>query len=214
MADERVSLTFVLDSGPVVALDRLGYGGTLARGLIGAGVIPTTVAEELQRGAPRPGALLAQRLKVIRTPEAALDGLVREYQVPASVHRGELGVIALTRALRIQDPPVDARAVIDDLPARKLAARAGLTPSSMTGTLGLLIAIHDAGLAAADLPQEVAALQHAGYRFSAALVQRALDIRPVVGEGRAGERSPRHVAAPIPHPRRRSASRNRGRSII
>lgn len=214
MADERRRLTLVLDTGPVVALDRLGYAESLARGLIGTAVIPSTVAHELHRGEPRPGAGLAKTLKVIHTPETALDRFVREHQVQPSIHAGELGVVALTVALRGQDRGLDARAVIDDLPARKLAIKAGLTPAvALTGTLGLLIVIHDSGLAVGPLAEEIALLQRAGYRFSDALVRRALEVRPDRSETRTPGRLALGVDSPIPRPRRDPVSIRRDRSM-
>ena len=179
MADERPSLTFVFDTGPILALDRLGYGDRLARGMVGAVVVPSTVADELRHGAPRPTARLAELLQTVHTPDVALMRLMHEHEVPPSIHSGELGVIALTLALRSREPTLEARAVLDDLRARKLAARVGLTPGNgMTGTLGLLTMIHDAGQAVAALPDEVDLLQRTGYRFSAALVKRVLETAP------------------------------------
>lgn len=214
VADGRPPLTFVFDTGPILALDRLGYGNSLARGMVGTVVVPSTVADELRRGAPRPTARLAERLKIVHTPETALNRLAREHDIPSSIHRGELGVIALTLALRHRDPALDARAVLDDLRARKVAARVGLTPSEgMTGSLGFLTMIHDGGHAAASLPDEIALLQRAGYRFSAALVKRVLDTPPNRQDEPAAQRWLRRASAPTRHPRGEPALPERDRSI-
>lgn len=206
-------LVLVLDTGPAIALDRLGYGGALEHRLPGRALLPSTVARELRTGAGRPGAGLVERIHIVSVTEERIDVLRHESGAPASVRDGELGTIALTQDLRRDDPATDLMSVIDDLAARKLAIRTGLTPATgLTGTLGVLRLLHAYSLGAAPLAEEIALLQAAGYRFSPALVHRALQDPPSRQEGVVDHwlAHSRHVS---PRSRREPVPERRGRSI-
>lgn len=203
----------MLDTGPAIALDRLGYGAVLERRLPVRAVLPSTVALELRAGVGRPGAGLVGRIDTLSVRSERIDVLRQESAAPASVHDGELGCIALAQDLRGDDPACDVLAVIDDLAARNLAIRNGLTPATgLTGTLGVLRLLHAYALAAAPLADEISLLHASGHRFSRALIERALQAPPTSLEHFA-DRWLAQSRGVSRGPRRDRVRKSRGRSL-
>lgn len=127
-------------------------------------MIPDAVAEELSRRPGRPGGGVPYLGSVTRlTP--GIEYLCRVEEGPPSIGAGEREVIALALER-------DAIAVIDDQRGRLRANRAGV---ALTGTLGVLQAIHLAGAAERSLSEDLEALDQAGMYLTVNLKQRVLE---------------------------------------
>lgn len=118
-------------------------------------IVPPAVAVELAARPDEPGGRLPERPWLERkTPD---PGYVRRVeQEPPAVDEGEKEAIALALEL-------DTLVVLDDLPARRRAKRAGLEP---TGALGILLRLYRLGLVEGDLASDLAALHEAGMYLS------------------------------------------------
>lgn len=117
----------VSNSSPLIALTQIGRLGLLGQ-LHPDIFIPPAVAREIDPSVPRrPSWLAVKPLLLPRHPET----------VSGSIGTGEHEVISLGLELRAE------RLILDERPARRLAASLGL---SVIGTIGLLLAAKDRGL--------------------------------------------------------------------
>ena len=142
----------VSNSSPLIALDRIGQL-ELLHALLGEVVIPPAVEQEVfAENAPPPWI----RVAALRTPldEAASPTL----------GLGERQAIALAVEVHA------GRIILDDLPARRLAASLGLP---VIGTVGLLIAAKNAALVTTVAPL-LDDLVTVGFRLSSEVVTAAL----------------------------------------
>ena len=140
----------VSDASPLIALEQIGRLDLLPA-LFSAVVIPSAVADEAFGGAAVPS-----WLRVV-SPAARIAGGAR-------LGSGEQQAIALERELSA------AWIVLDDLAARRLAAREGLR---VIGTVGLLLAGKRRELIDAVRPF-LDALDAQGFRLSSAVRTAAL----------------------------------------
>jgi len=140
----------VSDSSPLIALERVGRL-ELVRDLFEQLIVPPAVAKEVFGAEPPP-----PWLEVVSPSLNA--------SVPGNLGAGERETIALALQL-------GARAVIlDDLPARRLAAARGLP---VMGTVALLLAAKRTGRLAAVAPV-LDELLTAGFRLSDDVLSAAL----------------------------------------
>lgn len=156
----------VADAGPLIGLARIGQADLLRR-LYGTVWIPPRVLSELRIGERRPGALILAKaleeawLEVETLPEEAAAASLLAFLDP-----GEAEVILLAEQ-------IEGRAVLlDDRRARGLARRRGL---HVVGTGGVLLAAKREGLLGEVAPA-LEALSAAGYRLSAPLTKRLLEM--------------------------------------
>ncbi|HEV8241085.1 MAG TPA: DUF3368 domain-containing protein [Thermoanaerobaculia bacterium] len=140
----------VADASPLIAFDQIGKLDLLPQ-LFSKVVIPPAVAEEAFTGRTVP-------------PWLRVIGPGSPLVIAASLGRGEQQAIAL--ALK----HAGAWIVLDDLAARRLAAREGLR---VIGTVGLLLAAKSRGLIGATRPL-LDILDARGFRLSAAIRSTAL----------------------------------------
>lgn len=153
----------VADSGPLIALARLGLLSLPAR-LFREALVTATVWDEVTRGRGRAewpalqAALQAGQLKVVDDP-TDLPPLVAR----ARLDDGERLAIALALAQ-------GAVVLVDEKRGRAAAAGLGL---HVLGTLGLLVRARDAGLVQRVRPLAEALLQ-GGYFLARPLVERTL----------------------------------------
>lgn len=141
----------VFDSGPLIYLDVLGYLHAL-KGLHRV-IIPEAVARELE-GHPGAPAGSAPALEWIHRQTPAVESVRRVVSQPPLLDAGERETIAL--ALEIG---AEATAVIDDRRGRR---RARILEVPLTGTLGVLQALHRARLVNRSLAEDLDALGEAG----------------------------------------------------
>jgi len=142
----------VSNSSPLIALDRIGQLD-LMRALLAEVVVPPAVIHEVFADRDPPA-----WLRVI-APAVTLDDTASP-----TLGRGEREAIALaveTRARRI---------ILDDLPARRLAASLGLP---VIGTAGLVLAAKNTGLVPAVAPL-LDQLVAAGFRLSPTVIAAVL----------------------------------------
>lgn len=134
----------VADASVLIALSNIGQLDLLEP-LVGEIVIPPEVAREAAPGVALPPWV---RIRALGRP---LDLRVSE----ASLHRGESEAVSLALELTAE------RLILDDLPARKLAKKLGL---SIVGTAGLVFLAKRKGLIAAVRPV-LDALRARGFRL-------------------------------------------------
>ena len=149
----------VSNSSPLIALDRIGRLELLNR-LLGEVLVPPAVAREVFLDRELPGWIRIKPLT--RSPEIFMS---------PTLGAGEREAIALAVELGA------SRVILDDLPARRLAATLRLP---VIGTVGLILAAKRAGhvpLIASILDE----LLTAGFRLSPSVVAAAL---ASAGEGR------------------------------
>lgn len=151
----------VFDAGPVVYLDTLGYMPALEDLFLVA--IPTAVARELSRrpGTPGSGAPTRDLVEVL-TPDDEYTRRVASGE-PA-VDAGEREVISLSISGGFT-------AVIDDRLGRMRARRLG---ASLTGTVGVLEAVHLSGRGLLPYAEDLDALTGAGMYLSEEVKRLAL----------------------------------------
>ena len=151
----------VVNTSPLVALDRIGQLGILQK-LFGEVIRPQSVVDELQAGrSAYGGSDELYRAVWLQTVEDPPEMVLRK-----ELGAGETAVIAV--ALRIKADLV----ILDDLAARNVAAELGM---NITGTLGLLMAAHKKGFLP-DLKGAIEALKMSGFRISDAVNASILKI--------------------------------------
>jgi len=134
----------VADASVLIALSNIGQLDLLEP-LVGEVVIPPEVAREVAPGVALPPWVRTRAL------ERPLDLRVGE----AALHRGESEAVSLALELGAE------RLILDDLPARKLAKKLGL---SIVGTSGLVFLAKRKGLIPAVRPV-LDALRAKGFRL-------------------------------------------------
>ena len=154
----------VSNSSPLILLSVINQLDLLHRLYGEVGVPPAVWQEVVEAGRGRAGATEIARLGWVRRQELP-GGSLRPSL--AGLDRGEAEAIALADAL-----PRDTALVLDDLPARRMAAGLGL---SVTGTGGVLVLAKQEGLIAEVRPLLVA-LRAAGLYLSNAAARRLLDL--------------------------------------
>lgn len=143
----------VLDAGPLIQLDRLGYVDLLPR-IYDRLLLPPTVAAELRRGGDRPGSRAPGRTWLEhRAPLASVMGRIHQ---DLRAGAGEREALALALEL-------GATVALDDLKARRYARRIGV---SVTGTLGLLLEIHGRDLAGRTIEEDLDRLAAGGMHLT------------------------------------------------
>lgn len=152
----------VFDSGPLIYLDVLGYLPSLEE--LYLVTIPGAVAEELAHRPRAPGGAAPSLDFVdLRSPEP--ENVRRVTAGPPTVDLGEREVLALALGGGMI-------AVMDDRAGRSRARKLGVT---VTGTLGVLAALHYASHARRTLVEDLDALDAAGMYLTADLKRRVLD---------------------------------------
>lgn len=154
----------VFDAGPLIYLDALGYLHDLRE--LHRVIIPEAVARELEKH-PEAPAGSAPSLEWIERRTPAVEAVSRVVSQPPSLDAGERETIAL--ALEIGG---GATAVIDDRRGRR---RARTLEVPLTGTLGVLQALHRTGLIKRSLAEDLDALDAAGMYLTEDLKQRVID---------------------------------------
>ena len=152
----------VFDTGPLIYLDVLGYLPSLEE--LYLVTIPGAVAEELSRHPGAPGSR-APSLKFVERVDPGSQYMYRVAAEPPAVDAGEHEVIALALGR-------GWTAVMDDRAGRSLARRLGVT---VTGTLGVLAALHYADRARSPLAEDLDALDAAGMYLTVPLKRRVTD---------------------------------------
>ena len=154
----------VFDTSSLIILDLLGYIPLLQR--LYKVVVPEAVCEELSARPGSPGSgVVALDWVVHRAPGAESVRQVR--REPPTVGRGEREVIAL--GLELSCP-----VVLDDRKARQRARRLGL---EITGTLGVLLRLHDFGFTSRAIEEDMQLLEEAGMRISPELRKAVIEAR-------------------------------------
>jgi amidophosphoribosyltransferase len=175
----------VSDTSPLNYLVLLGKVGLLHR-LFGSVLIPPAVAEELvQAGAPDAVRVWLESRPdwvTVQAPKVMMPGL--------RLGAGESEAISLAKELH------STFLLIDDQPGRAAAARAGVR---ITGTLGVLVRAHEAGLL--DLRTTLDALRNLNFRMPEPLPN---PIRDLLGDDTDNPREKCGVFATWgePHPAR------------
>lgn len=154
----------VFDSGPLIYLDALGYLHVLRE--LHRVIIPEAVARELEEH-PRAPAGGAPALEWIYRRLPAVEFVHRVAAQSPLLDAGERETIAL--ALEIG---AEAIAVIDDRRGRR---RARILEVSLTGTLGVLQALHRAGLVNRSLTEGLDALGDVGMYLTEDLKRRVME---------------------------------------
>ena len=147
-------MTVVVNTSPLIALDRIGYLDLLPR-LFGVVVRPQSVVNELQAGRHIYGGSDA----LFHAPWLTTLADPPEMQLRKELGAGETAVIAL--ALRMKADLT----ILDDLAARNVASELAI---KVTGTVGILLAAHSKGILKHPL-DALSALQDAGFRISDAI---------------------------------------------
>lgn len=146
----RSSRLAVCDASGLIALNRIGRLGLIAD-LFGRVLIPPAVRRELQSVNP-PAWIEVQHLpEIVEPPDSYLGA-------------GEMEAIQL--AVMVQADQV----ILDDLDARRMAARRGLR---VVGTLGLLLEAKELGFLATVRP-EMDRLRAGSFHISPRLYQAVL----------------------------------------
>jgi uncharacterized protein len=152
-------VTVIVNTSPLVALDRIGQLDILPR-LFGEITRPQSVVDELTAGhSVYGGSDALYNASWLQTVEDPPEMVLRK-----ELGAGETAVIAL--ALKTQADLV----ILDDLAARNVAAELGL---NVTGTLGVLLAAHKKGNLP-DLQGAVSELKASGFRISDAVITSIL----------------------------------------
>jgi hypothetical protein len=177
MADPRI---LVLDAGPAIALDRLGYVPML-RGQddITLAIAPA-VAGELRSKPGAPGYNVPDLAVTVNPDAAAMKAVMDDGRRPRALHAGELETIAVVEGLgklpsATPGAPgsIPVSAVIDDSVARRFARARGLGASNqLTGTLGLLGLIHVRGINLRSQDGDIEGLRQMGYHLDSRLVEQ------------------------------------------
>ena len=144
----------VSNSSPLIALERIGQLELLYSLFDDRVVIPSAVAREVYANAAQPTWLRVLPITAVLDPTSS----------PA-LGAGEREAIALAIELRA------SLIILDDLPARRLAASRGL---NVIGTVGLLLSAKRLGVIAAIVPL-LDALAAVGFRLSARVRDAAID---------------------------------------
>ena len=152
-------MTVVVNTSPLIALDRIGYLEILPK-LFGHILRPQSVVNELRAGRNvYGGSDLLFNADWMETVEDPVEMALRK-----ELGAGETAAIAL--AFRNKADLV----ILDDLAARNVAIELGL---KVTGTLGVLLAAHKKGVLK-DLRQTITELKSSGFRLSDTLVASIL----------------------------------------
>lgn len=163
MTDGPARRVLALDTGPAIYLDALGYVPTVSR--VSDIVIPGAVADELRARLDRPGATVPELSYVsVRHPAPQQVDAVAEQ---ATLDPGESEVLALALGSGGRVVPV-----LDDLDARRHAERCGIRK---TGTLGVLVELHQRGLAADTIEADLERLRSAGHWLGGSLAASAIE---------------------------------------
>ena len=142
----------VVNTSPLIALERIGRLGILKH-LFGTIIRPQSVLNELHAGRDRyPLSGELEAAAWITTEPDPPEIILRK-----DLGTGETAVIAL--ALKTSADLV----ILDDLQARLVASSLGL---NLTGTLGVMLAAHEAGYLA-DIKDALQHLVQAGFRVPA-----------------------------------------------
>ncbi len=126
-------------------------------------MIPNAVAEELARRPGAPGSK-APSLEFVRTLSPEPEDVRRVASGPPPVHVGEREVLALALGR-------EATAVMDDRRGRSRGRWLGVT---LTGTLGVLLALQHASRACRTFAEDLDALEEAGMYLTPDLKRRVL----------------------------------------
>lgn len=175
----------ILDSGPSIALDQLGYIEVLATEGDLLLSLPEPVARELGSRPDRPAGRLPEQLRVRAVGSTEIRQLQRDAGRPI-LGPGELGVILAAEDQWSRGCARPACAVIDDRDAWEFARarRGGL--DRLCGTLSLLYLIHERRLERRPLRQDVEVLVRSAHRLSDAQATRFLDgAEPLLKRARA-----------------------------
>lgn len=161
----------VADTGPLIALGRVGYL-QLLQALYREIFIPPAVHTELRLGSERPGAeqlvsAMAQGWLQVRKPSAVTAQSLSGLALLLDPGEAEAIVLAEEMACRFL--------LIDERKGRAVARRRGV---QVVGTAGLLLAAKRRGFVDEVLPI-VRQLEKAGYRLSKALIK---EIAGLAGE--------------------------------
>lgn len=160
----------ILDTGPSIALDRLGYVEILSREADLLLSIPEPVARELSAKPDAPGGRVPALLQVRPVDGVAIDLLQRRAGRPI-LGRGEIGVIlSAERQWSSSDRP--ACAVIDDRDAWEFARARWSGVERLAGSLSLVYLVHERELQRRPLHHDVEALMHSTHRLSEAQAAR------------------------------------------
>lgn len=152
----------VFDAGPTIYLDAIGYLDLLR--VLHRVMIPEAVARELEWRPEAPGGR-APSLEWVEHQAPASETIRKVASEPPAIGPGERDTIAL--ALEI-----GATAVMDDRRGRRRARDLGV---SLTGTLGVLEALHRKGLTDRTFARDFEALADAGMYLTDDLKWRAIE---------------------------------------
>jgi predicted nucleic acid-binding protein len=157
----------------VIALDRLGYIEVLRQ--VADVILAPAVVQELRAGVDKPGNRVPDLDWIqIRVPaEGDMDEVLRAMDA----HAGEQETVALAMGGTIEP-------VIDEGPARRYAAERGLP---ITGTLALLVGLHQRGLATRAVEEDLALLTAGGMYLTEDLKSWTIE-RVRLGERSGAER--------------------------
>ena len=154
--------SLALDTGPAIYLDALGY--VEATSHVGGLVLPPAVVRELER---KPNAWGARVPQLECTKLAVPDpGLVQIISAQRALDAGEAEVIALAAGSGGVLP------VLDDRKAREYAEANGIV---IRGTVGILIELHERGLAARSIEHDISSLRREGMRLGDALAASVVE---------------------------------------
>lgn len=156
-----MSRRWVANASPLILLGKAGQLGLLTQ-LADSLVVPEIVAHEMSAKPDGQAAIreLSSRAGVRIASDCLVSHLIEAWDLGA----GESQVLALAEG----DP--DARAVLDDLEARRCAASIGIP---VIGTLGVILRAKRKGVIPAARPI-LERLQHEGLYVSAELVEEGL----------------------------------------
>ena len=127
-------------------------------------MIPNAVAGELAHLPGAPGSKVPS-LEFVETLSPEPEDVRRVASGPPPIHAGEREVLALALGR-------EATAVMDDRSGRSRGRRLGIT---LTGTLGVLLALQHASRARRTLAEDLDALEEAGMYLTPDLRRRVVD---------------------------------------
>lgn len=152
----------VFDAGPLIYLDAIGYLGAVRQ--VHQIVIPESVAHELESRPGFPGSAVPALGGVkVRVPDET--HVCRVEGGPPTLDVGERDAIALSLEL-------EAMAVIDERRGRRRARSPGVP---LTGAIGVLIVIHQTGLARRGFAEDPDALDTVGMYLTGELKRRVVE---------------------------------------
>lgn len=154
----------ILDTGPAIALDRLGYADLLSGEKDLLLSLPLPVAEELAAKPDHPGGRLPARLCVRSLDHLDIHPMQREIRGPI-LGPGEIGVIAAAED-QWSGGGKPACAVIDDRDAWEFARSRWGGVDRLTGSLSLLYLVHERRLEKRPLREDVDLLARSTHRLS------------------------------------------------